>query len=149
MSGRTVLPGYSLLGYQHYGVIIMKRPIFSSIGACSTAFGLFLFCGNTQAAPLTLTAIVIVKTQVRNSNTPPTVITLARNEVFILRSLSVRASDSLQVTFEKSGDSFSFSLPPLPGPTIDLVGAAEFPLKGPATVTISGKGLVSYEIQTL
>ena len=128
----------------------MKRPIFSSIGACSAAFGLFLFCGSTQAAPLTLTATVTVKTQVRDSNTPPTVITLARNQVFILRAGSARADDSLQVTFEKGGDSFTFILKDaLGGATFDLVGVAEVPLKGPATVTISGKGLASYEIQTL
>jgi hypothetical protein len=128
----------------------MKRSIFSSIGACSAAFGLFLFCGNTQADPLTLTATVIVKTQVRDSSTPPTVITLANNEVFILKGGSARADDSLQVTFEKGGDSFSIALRDvLAGATFDLIGVAEVPLKGPATVTISGKGLVSYEIQTL
>ncbi len=128
----------------------MKRSIFSSIGACSAAFGLFLFCGNTQADPLTLTATVIVKTQIRDSSAPPTVITLDRNQVFILRAGSARADDSLQVTFEKGGDSFTSTLKDiLAGATFDLVGIAEIPLKGPATVTISGKGLVSYEIQTL
>jgi hypothetical protein len=128
----------------------MKRPIFSSIGACSAAFGLFLFCGNTQADPLTLTATVIIRTQVRDSSAPPTVITLANNEVFILKGGSARADDSLQVTFEKGGDSFSIALRDvLAGATFDLIGVAEVPLKGPATVTISGKGLVSYEIQIL
>ena len=128
----------------------MKRPIFSSIGVCSVAFGLFLFCGNTQADPLTLTATVIVKTQVRDSSTPPTVITLAHNEVFITRGQSARAGDSLQVTFEKSGDSFRIDVTDvLAGATFDLVTLGQVPLKGPATVTISGKGLVSYEIQTL
>jgi hypothetical protein len=128
----------------------MKRPIFSSIGACSAAFGLFLFCGNTQADPLTLTATVTVKTQVRGSSTPPTVITLARNQVFILRAGSARADDSLQITFEKGGDSFTSTLKDvLAGATLALVAVAEIPLKGPATVTISGKGLASYEIQTL
>jgi hypothetical protein len=128
----------------------MKRSIFSSIGACSAAFGLFLFCGNTQADPLTLTATVTVKTQVRDSSTPPTVITLARNQVFILRAASARADDSLQVTFEKGGDSFTLIVKDtLAGATLAFVGVTEVPLKGPATVTISGKGLASYEIQTL
>jgi len=127
----------------------MKR-IFSSIGACSAAFGLFLFFGSTQAAPLTLTATVTVKTQVRDINTPPTVITLTNNQVFILRAASGRADDSLQLTFEKGGDSFTVILKDiLAGATLALFGVAEIPLKGPATVTISGKGLASYEIQTI
>ena len=99
---------------------------------------------------MTLTATVKVRTQVRGDSTPPTVITLARNQVFILRAGSARADDSLRVTFEKSGDSFTVILKDiLAGATLDLVGVIEIPLKGPATVTISGKGLASYEIQTL
>ncbi|MCI0560958.1 MAG: hypothetical protein MN733_20930 [Nitrososphaera sp.] len=127
----------------------MKRPIFSSIVACSAVFGLLLSSANTQAAPLTLTAKVNVTTLVRADGTPPQVITLRRNQVFLFNGHSVRAGDSVDVIFTKGGD--SFRVPnnlgnPLP---FDLLGGIAIPLKGPATVTISGKGLVAYEIQTL
>ena len=129
----------------------MKKPIFSSIVACSAVFGLLLSCGNTQAAPLTLTAEVKVTTLVRADGTPPQVITLRRNQVFIFRGLSVRAGDSLDVIFTKSGDSFRVATSNLGFPaSFDLFGGtSNITLKGPATITISRKGLVAYEVQTL
>jgi hypothetical protein len=126
----------------------MKRPIFSSIVACSAVFGLLLSCGYTQAAPLTLTAEVKVTTLVRADGTPPQVITLRRNQVFLFNGLSVRAGDSVDVIFTKSGESFRVNTTAPPG-FFDVLGGSFTPLKGPATVTISGKGLVAYEIQTL
>ena len=113
-------------------------------------FGLLLSCGYTQADPLTLTAEVKVTTLVRADGTPPTVITLRRNQVFLLRGHSVRAGDSVDVIFTKNGESFRVNIP-APSGFLDLseVGSVAMPLKGPATVTISGKGLVAYEIQTL
>jgi hypothetical protein len=125
----------------------MKRPIFSSIVACSVLFGLSLSCGNTQAAPLTLTAKVTITTLVRADGTPQQVITLRRNEVFLFNGLSVRAGDSVDVVFTKNGESFRVNTTAPPG-FFDLLGGVT-PLKGPATVTISGKGLVAYEIQRL
>lgn len=125
------------------GLILML-----ALSIWGVALGLYLSCGNAQAAPLTQTAIVKVATQVRASDTPPKVIKLAANQVFLFRGHSVRTGDSLQVIFEKGGDSFSTTVA-VAGATFELVGLPEVPLKGPATVTISGKGLVSYEIQTL
>jgi len=130
----------------------MKRPVFSAFVTCSAVFGLLLSCGYTQADPLTLTAEVTVTTLVRADATPPKVIRLSRKEVFLLRGHSARAGDSVDVIFTKGGDSFRVTVPP--GTTSGLfelleVGAIAIPLKGPATVTISGKGLVAYEIQTL
>jgi len=128
----------------------MKRPIFFPIVACSAVFGLLFSCGNTQAAPLTLTAEVKVTTLVRADGTPPKVIRLARDEVFLLRSHSARAGDSVDVIFTNNGEPFRVNTPVTPG-FLDLVevGAVASPLKGPATVTISGRGLVAYEIQKL
>ena len=126
----------------------MKRPVFSSFVACSAVLGLLLSCGNTQADPLTLTAKVTVTTLVRADATPPKVTRLARNQVFLFNGLSVRAGDSVDVIFTKDGESFRVNTTAPPG-FFDLLGGTFTPLKGPATVTISGKGLVAYEIQTL
>lgn len=62
----------------------------------------------------------------------------------------MRAGDSVDVIFTKNGESFRVTTA-TPTGFVDLleVGAIAMPLKGPATVTISGKGLVAYEIQTL
>ncbi|MCI0558495.1 MAG: hypothetical protein MN733_08375 [Nitrososphaera sp.] len=97
---------------------------------------------------MTPTAKVTVTTLVRADGTPPQVITLRRNQVFLLRGLSVRAGDSVDVLFTKKGESFRVNNTAPPG-FFDLLGAVGIPLKGPATVTISGKGLVAYEIQAL
>jgi hypothetical protein len=125
----------------------MKQPIFPRIAACSAVFALLLSCGNTQADPLTPTARVAVTTLVRADGTPPKVITLRRNEVFLFRGFSTRPGDSVNVIFTKGGESFRVDTLIL-GET-DLNPGAGIPLKGPATVTISGKGLVAYEIQKI
>ena len=128
----------------------MKTSLFSSIAACTAVFGLLLSYGNTQADPLTPTAKVKVTTLVRAEGTPPQVVKLAPKQVFLLRGYSVRAGDSVDVIFTKNGESFRVTTA-TPTGFVDLleVGAIAMPLKGPATVTISGKGLVAYEIQTL
>lgn len=130
----------------------MKSPIFSSIVVCSVAFGLLLSCGDTQAAPLTPAAQVTVTTLVRADGTPPTVIRLRRNEVFLFRGVSARLGDSVEIIFTKGGDSFVVATSTLLGVGFALGfigGAGDIPLKGPATVTISGKGLVAFETQKL
>ncbi len=128
----------------------MKRPIFFSIVACSAVFGLLLSCGNTQAAPLTLTAEVKATTLVRADGTPPTVITLRRNQVFIISGFSTRAGDSVDIIFTKGGESFRLdAVEGALGADLSPLLFYAIPLKGPATVTIFGKGLVAYEIQTL
>jgi len=112
-------------------------------------FGLLLSCGYTQAAPLTLTAKVAVTTLVRADGTPPKVITLRRNQVFIISGFSTRAGDSVDIIFTKGGESFRLDAEGVLGADLSPLPFYAIPLKGPATVTIFGKGLVAYEIQTL
>jgi hypothetical protein len=91
-----------------------------------------------------------LRTQVRAADTEPRVITLAQNEVFRLRGQSARQDDTVQVTFEKGGDSFQVALLGFNGAGLDLLSDSPvIPLRGPATVTITGRGLVSYEIQPI
>lgn len=98
---------------------------------------------------MTPTAKVTVTTLVRADGTPPQVITLRRNQVFLFRGLSRRPGDSVDVIFTKGGDSFVVANSNLGIPTALVGGAGDIPLKGPATVTISGKGLVAYEVQKI
>lgn len=95
---------------------------------------------------MTPTAKVTVTTLVRADGTPPQVITLRRNQVFLFRGLSVRTGDSVDVLFTKNGESFHVNTTASPGFPFDLLAGVGIPLKGPATVTM---GLVSYEIQKL
>ena len=142
-------PGNLTTQVSALSVTLMKRLVFSSFVACSAVFALLLCCGNTQGDPLTPTAKVTVTTLIRANGTPPDVITLRRNQVFLLRGLSVRAGDSVDVLFTKNGESFHVNTTASPGFPFDLLAGLGIPLKGPATVTISGKGLVAYEIQKI
>jgi len=127
----------------------MKKPKFPSIIAFSGVLGLSLCSGNTQADPLTPTAKVKVTTLVRPDSSPPKVIKLAANDVFLFKGFSTRPGDSLDITFTKGGESFPLDRSTFVSDALVLPFANGIPLKGPATVTISGKGLVSYEIQKL
>ncbi len=93
----------------------MKTHLFASIAVCGAVFAVLLFYGNTQADPLTPTATVKVTTLVRVEGTPPKVISLVRNEVFLFNGLSVRAGDSVDVIFTKNGESFRVNTTAPPG----------------------------------
>ncbi|MGH9890582.1 MAG: hypothetical protein ACREA0_01070 [bacterium] len=127
----------------------MQRPVYQPFLVFSALFALCMFWGNAEADPLTPTAKVTVTTLVRADGTPPKVIRLARNEVFLFRGHSVRPGDSMEVVFTKGGDSFRVHVSTGFAVPFDLLAGVGIPLRGPATVRISGKGLVAYEIQEL
>lgn len=129
--------------------------MFSSTAIRCSMFGLLLLCGSTLAAPLTPDAEVKILTLLRTGGEAPTVIQLSSRQVFLLNGQSTRCGDSIEIVFTKNGEAFRLHQLPqdgLPcGLFADFLGgvAGAAPLKGPATVTITGKGLVAYEVQKL
>ena len=116
-----------------------------------TVVSLFLAASaNSIAAPPFSKALTTLE---RSASDAPTTINLTDKQVFVLYGFSLStSSEKPSVTFKKTSQSYSLAVESysnngdLPEFYAYNGGSNYPPVRGPGSVTISGQGLVSYEV---